>query len=68
VRSASTTRRAVFVGDRPWDDIVGARRAGMRAVLRPNPLVPDHDDARPHAVIARLLDLVPLVDIWNYTS
>lgn len=57
--------RAVFVGDRPWDDIVGARRAGMRAVLRPNSLVPDHAGARPHAVIDRLRDLVPLVDIWT---
>src|SRR5438270_11817586 len=29
--------RAVFVGDRPWDDVVGAGRAGMHAVLRRNP-------------------------------
>ena len=26
---------AVFVGDRPWDDISGAQSTGMRTVLRP---------------------------------
>jgi len=57
--------RAVFVGDRPWDDIVGARGAGLRAVLRRNPLVPGHADAEPDAVIDRLPDLVPLVDAWR---
>jgi putative hydrolase of the HAD superfamily len=56
--------RAVFVGDRPWDDIVGARAAGMRAVLRRNPFVPGHD-VEPDAVIDRLGDLLPLVDAWN---
>ena len=57
--------RAVFVGDRPWDDIVGARQAGMRAVLRPNPMVPDYADARPDAIIEGLPDLLPLVDTWK---
>ena len=32
--------RALYVGDRPRDDIFGARRAGLRTALRPNPLVP----------------------------
>ena len=32
--------RAVFVGDRPLDDISGAKGVGMRAVLRPNPHLP----------------------------
>ncbi len=54
---------AVFVGDRPWDDVVGAKRAGLRAVLRPNPLVEPYD-VEPDAVIERLPDLVPLVDAW----
>ena len=54
--------RAVFVGDRPWDDIVGAKGVGMAAVLRRNPLVDDHDDARPDLVIERLADLLPFVD------
>ncbi len=55
---------AVFVGDRPWDDIVGAKRAGLRAVLRPNPLVEPYD-VEPDAVIERLPDLVPLIDSWD---
>jgi putative hydrolase of the HAD superfamily len=61
--------RAVFVGDRPWDDIVGARRAGLRAVLRPNPLLesraPDPREVEPDAVIERLPDLLPLIDAWR---
>ena len=56
--------RAVFVGDRPWDDVVGARQAGMRAVLRHNPLVPSHD-VEPDAVITALPELVKLVDGWR---
>jgi putative hydrolase of the HAD superfamily len=36
----SDPARAVFVGDRPFDDIFGARQAGLRAVLRTNPEVP----------------------------
>ncbi len=58
---------AVFVGDRPWDDVVGAKRAGLRTVLRPNPLVETYD-VEPDAVIERLPDLVPIVDGWRYTT
>ena len=54
---------AVFVGDRPWDDIAGAKGVGMRAVLRPNPLV-EGADVEPDAVIDSLRDLVVLVDRW----
>ncbi len=56
--------RVVFVGDRPLDDIGGAKGVGMRAVLRPNPNVPG-GDVEPDAVIDRLPDLVPLIDIWS---
>ncbi len=55
--------RAVFVGDRPYDDIHGAKAVGMRAVLRPNPLVPGYD-VEPDAVIERLPELVPIVERW----
>ena len=41
----SDPARAVFVGDRPWDDIFGAQRAGLRTALRTNPLVPPYDVA-----------------------
>jgi putative hydrolase of the HAD superfamily len=59
----SCPARAVFVGDRPWDDITGAQRMGMRAVLRRNPLVPEYDVA-PDAVIDQLRELIDVVDGW----
>ena len=55
----------VFVGDRPYDDVYGAKQAGMRAVLVPNADVPAFADAEPDAVITRLSDLVPLIDAWQ---
>lgn len=54
---------AVFVGDRPWDDISGAAGLGMRAVLRPNPMV-DEVGPQPDACIAGLPELVHLLDSW----
>jgi putative hydrolase of the HAD superfamily len=56
--------RAVFVGDRPVDDIGGAKALGMRAVLRRNPHVP-HGTVLPDAEIDALSELVPLVDDWR---
>ncbi len=55
----------VFVGDRPYDDVYGAKRAGMRAVLVPNSDVPGYSEAEPDAVIARLADLAPLIEDWQ---
>jgi putative hydrolase of the HAD superfamily len=55
---------AVFVGDRPWDDVSGAHSTGMRAVLRPNPVAPDIAGIEPDARITRLPELVDLVDAW----
>jgi putative hydrolase of the HAD superfamily len=54
----------VFVGDRPFDDIYGAKRAGMRAVLIPNSEVPPYDGAIPDAVIGRLSELPAYLDTW----
>lgn len=56
----TTPSRAVFVGDRPYDDISGAQAVGMRAVLRPNPLVPDYP-VEPDATVTSLMELVDLV-------
>ena len=56
---------AVFVGDRPWDDISGAHSTGMRTVLRPNPVAPDLAGIRPDARIHRLPELVDLVHAWS---
>lgn len=56
--------RAVFVGDRPFDDIHGARSAGLRAVLRHNPDVPAYD-VQPDARIERLAELPAIIDAWG---
>ena len=55
--------RAVFVGDRPLDDISGAQGVGMRAVLRPNALVSSYE-VTPNATITGLPELLPLIDGW----
>ena len=61
--------RCVFVGDRPFDDIYGARQVGMRAVLVPHSDIPavqhGHTLGEPDAVIQRLTDLLPVVDGWS---
>jgi putative hydrolase of the HAD superfamily len=57
----SDPAKAVFVGDRPYDDISGAKAVGMRTVLRANPHVPPHD-VEPDAVIDGLLDLLGAID------
>jgi len=62
--------RCVFVGDRPFDDISGARAVGMRAVLVPHSDIPLAQqvpvDVHPDAVIDRLRDLLPLVGSWGH--
>ncbi|MDQ1402862.1 MAG: putative hydrolase of the superfamily [Actinomycetota bacterium] len=55
---------AVFVGDRPYDDVFGALRSGLRGVLRTNPMVPSYD-VEPSAVIDRLPELLPLLATWR---
>jgi putative hydrolase of the HAD superfamily len=54
----------VFVGDRPYDDVHGAKSAGMRAVLVPNAHVPAFGAAVPDAVITSLAELMPHIDAW----
>jgi putative hydrolase of the HAD superfamily len=58
----------VFVGDRPFDDIHGARAVGMRTVLVPHSDIPPaqrgHTEGEPDAVIQRLGELVAVVDGW----
>ncbi len=53
----------VFVGDRLYDDVYGAKAVGMRAVHRRDRNVPGYD-IEPDAVIDRLPELIPLVDKW----
>jgi putative hydrolase of the HAD superfamily len=61
--SVSDPSRAVFVGDRAYDDVWGAQQVGMRGVLRRNDLVPAYD-VEPDGVITALAELLPLVDRW----
>jgi len=55
---------AVFVGDRPRDDVWGAQRAGMRAVLLTGRPAPAYDVV-PDAVLPDLSGLLELVDRWS---
>lgn len=61
--------RVVFVGDRPFDDVHGAKEVGMRAVLVPHSAIPDnqrgHVEGQPDAVVQRLADLLPVLDGWT---
>ncbi len=54
----------LFVGDRPYDDVHGAKSVGMRAVLVPHSDVPPYEAAEPDAVISRLAELQPLLASW----
>ncbi|MGN6608510.1 MAG: HAD family hydrolase [Jatrophihabitans sp.] len=61
--------RCVFVGDRPFDDVHGAKAVGMRAVLIPHSDIPPEQqgpvEGDPDAVILRLADLLAVVDAWR---
>lgn len=60
--------RAVFVGDRLFDDIHGAQSAGMRAVHVPHSVIPAWQrgqEGSPDAVISELAELVEHVDRWR---
>ena len=60
--------RAVYVGDRPYDDVSGAKAVGMRAVLVPHSDIPPHQqvpvDVAPDGVVQRLADLPELLAGW----
>jgi putative hydrolase of the HAD superfamily len=64
--------QAVFVGDRPFDDIHGAKSVGMHAVLLPHSDIPDVQkgpvEGEADAVIQRLADLVAVVDALEGVS
>ncbi len=61
-------RACVYVGDRPYEDVLGAQRVGMRALLVPHSDIPDDQqvpvDVRPDGVVHRLLDVLDHVDRW----
>jgi putative hydrolase of the HAD superfamily len=60
--------RAVFVGDRLFDDIHGAKSVGMRAVFLPHSVIPEWQktgvEGIPDAVIGDLSQLIGYIDEW----
>lgn len=60
--------RAVFVGDRLFDDIHGAKSAGMRAILVPHSVIPVWQttgvEGSPDAIIDNLGELLGHLDAW----
>lgn len=54
---------AVFVGDRPWDDIAGAQQLGMRTIWVRNSVVPGYD-VEPDAAVDELGEVVDVIDGW----
>lgn len=62
-------RACVYVGDRPYEDVHGSQRLGMRAILIPHSDIPAYQrvpvDVHPDGVAHRLLDVLGLVDGWR---
>jgi len=62
-------REAVYVGDRPFEDIHGSQLAGMRAIWVPHSEIPAGQqvsvDATPDAVAHELLDILEILDGWQ---
>lgn len=60
---------AVFVGDRPFDDIHGASGVGMRTILVPHSTIPAEQHGpvagAPDATVQRLADVLGIVDGWR---
>ncbi|WP_088288594.1 HAD family hydrolase [Kineosporia sp. A_224] len=58
----------VYVGDRPYEDVHGAQRAGLRAILVPHSDIPADQqvpvDVEPDAVVQRLVEILDVVDGW----
>lgn len=62
----------VFVGDRLWDDVLGAQQVGMRAIWIPHSRVPleqvPDDSAVPDGIAGTLADVVDIVSGWLGTA
>lgn len=66
---ATDPARCVYVGDRLYDDIWGARNAGLRAIHIPLSTIPadqvGHTEGEPDAVVHRLAEIGTLVRAWS---
>ena len=60
---------AVYVGDRPFEDVHGSQTAGMRAIWVPHSKIPVAQqvsvDVVPDGVAHELLDILDIVDGWQ---
>jgi len=60
---------AVYVGDRPFEDVYGSQVAGMRAIWIPHSEIPLAEqvsvDVTPDGVAHELLDILEIVDGWH---
>ncbi|WKV16475.1 HAD family hydrolase [Janibacter limosus] len=59
---------AVYVGDRLFEDVLGSREVGMRAIWVPHSDIPADQqvtvDVEPDGVATQLLDVLDIVDGW----
>ncbi len=60
--------RAVFVGDRRYDDVFGAQSVGMRTVLVLRGPENDDYEVNPDATVDSLAELVGVLDDWLHPS
>jgi putative hydrolase of the HAD superfamily len=69
VVGAADPGRCVYVGDRLFDDVWGARNAGLKAIHLPHSNIPveqvGHTEGEPDAVIQGLEELPGLVKDWR---
>lgn len=60
---------SVYVGDRPFEDVHGSQRAGMRAIWIPHSEIPLTQqvsvDVVPDGVAHELIDILSIVDRWR---
>lgn len=63
-----TPERAVYVGDRMFEDVHGPQQVGMRAIWIPHSTLPANQrvpvEATPDAVATTLSDVLDIVDRW----
>ena len=64
-----TAGEGVFVGDRMWDDVHGAKELGMRAIWIPHSKIPAEQSIEtawtPDAVAHSLADVMGIVERWQ---
>jgi putative hydrolase of the HAD superfamily len=65
---ATDPARCVYVGDRLFDDVWGARSAGLRAIHLPHSNIPPqqvgHTQGEPDAVVQSLEEVAEIVRRW----